>query len=122
MENWSREQLLLYVPILKIKESLKNNKSNWKEAYDEQIQKITPKTRIFNYQIQTTLLEDCSDEWINSLEYISELTSSKDFSIWNDSSIEDIESISISMNIEKQNLATNIFVRPRSNHTYKNTL
>jgi hypothetical protein len=55
-------------------------------------------------------------------EYAFNLVSSEDFSIWNDSLIEDTKSMPISMNIEKYDLATNIIIGPHFNNTYKNKI
>jgi hypothetical protein len=55
-------------------------------------------------------------------EYVSNLASSKDFSILNDLSIENTKSMPINMNIEKYDLAANIIIRPHFNNTYKNTI
>jgi hypothetical protein len=59
---------------------------------------------------------------MNLQEYTSNLASTKDFSIWNDSLIENIQSMPISMNIEKYDLATDIIIRPHFNNTYKNKI
>ena len=47
------------------------------------------------------------------------MASSKEFNIWNDLSIDDLESMPISMNRERYDLATDIIVRPHINNTYK---
>jgi hypothetical protein len=122
LENWAREQLLLYILFIGLEESQKRNHDTWKAAYDEQVEKIIEKRRIFNFHIQTTSLENCSNEWIHLQEYASNLASSKDFSIWNDSLIEDTKSMPISMNIEKYDLATDIIFRSYFNNTYKNKI
>jgi hypothetical protein len=101
-----QEKLLLYIPFKNLKK----------------VTKTLRKKRIFNFYIQTTSLKNCGDEWTNLQEYASNLASSKDFSIWNDSSIKSIKSMSISMNIEKYDFTTNIVMRPHFNNTYKNTI
>jgi hypothetical protein len=122
LENWTQEQLLLYISFIGLEESQKCNHDTWKIAYDEQVEKIIEKRRIFNFHIQTTSLENCGDEWIHLQEHASNLASSEDFSIWNDSLIEDTKSMPISMNIEKYDLATDIIIRPQFNNTYKNKI
>jgi hypothetical protein len=73
---------LLYVPFIEIEKSQKNYKNTWKEAYDKQIEKIIEEKKDFlNFHIQTTLLENCDDEWINLEEYAANLASSEDYSI-----------------------------------------
>ena len=47
------------------------------------------------------------------------MASSKNFNIWNDLSIGDLESMPISMNQERYDLATDIIIRPHINNTYK---
>jgi hypothetical protein len=47
LENWTREQLLLYIPFIGLEESQKRNYDTWKAAYDEQVEKIIEKRRIF---------------------------------------------------------------------------
>jgi hypothetical protein len=119
LENWAREQLLLYIPFIGLEESQKCNHDTWKAAYDEQVEKIIEKR---NFHIQTTSVENYGDEWIHLQEHAFNLASSKDFSIWNDSLIEDTKSMPISMNIEKYDLATDIIIRPHFNNTYKNKI
>ena len=116
LENWSREQLLLYVPFIDVEDSQKINKDTWKAAYDEQVGNVLEKRKIFNFQIQAT---DHDDDWINLEDYASNLASSKGFNIWNDLSIGDLESMPISMNQERYDLATDIIIRPCINNTYK---
>jgi hypothetical protein len=65
LENWTQEQLLLYISFIGLEESQKCNHDTWKIAYDEQVEKIIEKRRIFNFHIQTTSLENCGDEWIH---------------------------------------------------------
>jgi hypothetical protein len=113
---------LLYIPFIGLEESQKRNHDTWKATYDEQVEKVIGKRRIFNFHIQTTSLENCGDEWIHLQEYASNLASSEDFSIWNGSLIEDTKSMPISMNIEKYDLATDIIIRPHFNNTYKNKI
>lgn len=121
MENWCREQLLLYVPFNKFEESLKIGKETWKEAYDEQVDIVTCNRNKFNYQIHKHSLKDCGDEWINLQDFANELVLSKDFDIWKDASIEETESVIISMNAEKYDLASDIYIKPKFTNTYKNT-
>ena len=117
LENWSREQLLLYVPFIDVEEFQKINKDTWKATYDEQVGNVLErKKEIFNFQIQAT---DHDDDWINLEDYAFNLASSKDFNIWNDLSIGDLESMPISMNQERYDLATNIIIRSCINNTYK---
>jgi hypothetical protein len=78
LENWAREQLLLYIPFIGLEESQMHNHDTWKAAYDEQVEKIIEKRRIFNFHIQTTSLKNCGDEWIHLQEYASNLASSED--------------------------------------------
>ena len=99
--------MLLYVPFIDVEESQKINRDTWKAAYDEQVGNVLKK-RIFNFQIQAT---DHYDDWINLEDYASNLASSKDFNIWNDLSIGDLESMPISINQERYDLATDIIVR-----------
>jgi len=63
LENWTREQLLLYVPFFNTEASQKNNKETWKEAYNEKINNVITISKKFNYQIATTVQEDCNEEW-----------------------------------------------------------
>jgi hypothetical protein len=65
LENWARERLLLYIPFIGLEESQKRNQDTWKAAYDERVEKIIEKRRIFNFHIQTSSLENCGDEWIH---------------------------------------------------------
>ena len=46
LENWSREQLLLYVPFIDVEESQKINKDTWKAAYDEQVGNVLEKKNL----------------------------------------------------------------------------
>ena len=89
--------MLLYVPFTDVEKSQKANRDTWKAAYDEQVGNIIEKKRIFNFQIEAT---DHDDDWINLENYASNLASSKNFHIWNDLSIGDLESMPISMNQE----------------------
>jgi hypothetical protein len=56
-------------------------------------------------------------------KYVCNLSPSEDFSIWNDSSIGNIEWMPINtMNIEKYDLPTIINFRSHCDNTYKNTI
>ena len=113
---------MLCIPFIGLEESQTGNNDTWKEAYDEQMEKIIEKRRIFNFHIQTTLLENYGDEWMNLQEYASNLASLEDFCIWNDSLIGNTQSMPISLNIEKYGLAIDIIIKPYFNNIYKNKI
>ena len=46
LENWSRKQLLLYVPFIDVEESQKMNRDTWKVAYDEQVGNVLEKKNL----------------------------------------------------------------------------
>ena len=58
LENWSREQLLLYVPFIDVEESQNANRDTWKATYDEQVGNVLEKKEslIFKFKQQIMVM------------------------------------------------------------------
>ncbi len=117
VENWAREQLLLYVPFDDAEICLKNNKETWKEAYDEKIEDINEKIDKFNYQISIIDKENNNEKWNNLEEIANKIQIDKDFNMWNDVEADIMEVYTSNESIDKYDLALDIHVKPRLGNT-----
>jgi len=97
--------LLLYIPFFNTKAFQKNNKETWKEGYDVNINDVSNVSKIFNYQIVTTVQEDCDEEWDRLQEITNKLETNKNFNTWNDVKTDTMDFCTNTKNIEKYDLA-----------------